>query len=229
MIIDKSLYVSGKNMTAYINYPKWKSYYEKALTNTYNMLHDNSRAGTLIEVSAKHPLVNGQEPNEEYKTRLDKAIELYYLLKKDNIDVKIYTTGRRHTYNGVADVVSLSTAGRRYLCEQGISPLDIYAEKVERKYMQESGIYCSEDECKAAYKLFCNTNCQKLICVCSPIQLMRKYLYYIKLGIIPDMVSVPCESMFHDPIEEIFVNTPKVIYNNVSEIEKIRKDRIPQQ
>ena len=211
------------------DYLKWKNYYKKALAHTNELLHDSNRAGTLIEVSAQHPLVNGQEPNEEYKARLDKAIELYYLMKKDNIDVKIYTTGSRHTYNGAADAVSLSTAGRRYLCEQGISPSDIYAEEVEHTYMQESGIYCSEDECKATYKLFCDTNCQKLICVCSPIQLMRKYLYYIKLGIAPDMVSVPCENMFHDPIEEMFINIPKVIYNNVSEIEKIRKDRIPQQ
>lgn len=182
-----------------------------------------------LSVPALHPLVNGQEPNEEYKARLDKTIKLYHLLKKDGIGVKIYTTGSRHTYNGIADKVSLSIAGKRYLCEQGIDPSDIYAEEVEYKYMQESGIYCSEDECKATYKLFCVTNCQKLVCVCSPAQLMRKYLYYIKLGIAPDMVSVPCEDMFHDPIEEIFVNIPKVIYNDIPEIEKIRKDRIPQQ
>jgi hypothetical protein len=208
-------------------YKNWKSYYEKALANTREVLHDNSKAGTLIEVSAQHPLVNGQEPNEEYKARLDKAIELYHLLKKDNTRVKIYTTGSRHTYNGVADIISLSTAGRRYLCEQGISLSDIYGGEVEHKYMQESGIYCSEDECKATYKLFCDTNYQKLICVCSPIQLMRKYLYYIKLEIAPDMVSVPCENMFHDPIEEIFVNIPKVIYNDTFEIEKVRKERMP--
>ena len=210
-------------------YKTWKNYYKKALAHTHEILHDNSRVGTLIEVSAQHPLVNGREPNEEYKARLNKAIELYYLMKKDNIDVKIYVTGSRHTYNSVTDAVSLSTAGRRYLCEQGISPSNIYAEEVEHTYILESGIYCSEDECKATYKLFCDTKYQKLICVCSPIQLMRKYLYYIKLGIAPDMVSVPCENMFHDPIEEIFVNIPKVIYNNVSEIEKIRKDRMPQQ
>lgn len=216
------------NMTTDKDYLKWKGYYKKALAHTNELLHDGNRAGTLIEVSAQHPLVNGQEPNEEYKARLDKAIELYYFLKKDNIDVKIYATGSRHTYNGVVDAVSLSTAGKWYLCEQEINPSDIYAEEVEHTYMQESGIYCSEDECKAAYKLFCDTNYQKLICVCSPIQLMRKHLYYIKLGIAPDMVSVPCENMFHDPIEEIFVNIPKVIYNNVSEIEKVRKNRIPQ-
>lgn len=209
-------------------YKTWENYYKKALTNTHDILYDNSRAGTLIEVSAQHPLVNGQEPNEEYKARLDKAAELYYLMKKDNREVKLYTTGSRHVYNGITDKVSLSTAGRRYLCEQGINPSDIYAEEVEYKYIQESGIYCSEDECKAAYKLFCVINYQKLICVCSPIQLMRKYLYYIKLGIAPDMISVPCENMFHDPIEEIFVNIPKVIYNNVSEIEKVRKGRIPE-
>lgn len=211
------------------DYLKWKNYYKKALAHTNELLHDSNRAGTLIEVSAQHPLVNGREPNEEYKARLDKATELYYLMKKDNREVKLYTTGSRHTYNGIADKVSLSAAGKRYLYKQGINPSDIYAEEVEHKYTQKSGIYCSEDECKATYKLFCDTNYQKLICVCSPIQLMRKYLYYIELGIVPDMISVPCENMFHDPIEEIFVNIPKIIYNNVSEIEKIRKDRIPQQ
>lgn len=216
-------------MTIDKNYLEWKSYYKKALARTHDILHDNNRAGILIEVSAQHPLVNGQEPNEEYKTRLDKAIELYYLMKKDNREVKLYTTGSRHTYNGVADKVSLSIAGKQYLCKMGINPLDVCAEEVEYKYMKESGIYCSEDECKAAYKLFCVINYQRLICICSPAQLMRKYLYYIKLGIAPDMISVPCENMFHDPIEEIFVNIPKVIYNNTSEIEKIRKDRIPKQ
>lgn len=215
-------------MTIDKDYLKWKDCCKKALAYTHDVLHSNNRAGTLIEVSAQHPLINGQEPNGEYKARLDKAIELYYLMKKDNREVKLYTTGSRHTYNGVADAVSLSAAGRQYLCEQGIDPSDIYAEEVEHKYMQESGIYCSEDECKATYRLFCDTGFQKLICVCSPIQLMRKYLYYIKLGIVPDMISVPCENMFHDPIEEIFVNIPKVIYNDISAIEEIRKDRIPQ-
>lgn len=209
-------------------YKTWENYYKKALAHTHEILHDNSRAGTLIEVSAQHPLVNGQEPNEEYKARLDKAAELYYLMKKDNREVKIYTTGSRHTYNGVADKVSLSLAGKQYLCKQGINQSDIYAEEVEYKYIQESGIYCSEDECKATYKLFCVINYQRLVCICSPAQLMRKYLYYIKLGIAPDMISVPCENMFHDPIEEIFVNISKVIYDNVSAIEKVRKDRIPQ-
>lgn len=210
-------------------YKTWKNYYKKALAYTHDVLHSNNRAGTLIEVSAQHPLINGQEPNGEYKARLDKAIELYYLMKKDNREVKLYTTGSRHTYNGVTDTISLSAAGRRYLCEQEINPLDIYAEEVEHKYMQKIGIYCSEDECKATYKLFCDTNYQRLICVCSPTQLMRKYLYYIKLGVAPDMVSVPCENMFHDPIEETFVNIPKVIYNDMHGIEKVRKDRIPNQ
>lgn len=64
------------------DYLKWKDYYEKALAHTHNVLYDNNKTGILIEVSAQHPLVNGQEPNEEYKARLDKAIELYYLMKK---------------------------------------------------------------------------------------------------------------------------------------------------
>ena len=39
------------------------------------------------------------------------------------------------------------------------------------------------------------------------------------------MYSVPCDDMFQNPIEETFVNIPKVIHGLYADIESVRKER----
>lgn len=201
----------------------WDDYYAYALENTKSYLANPTRELTLIEVAAQHPLINGVAPNEEFSARLDFAIKLYNDLIDNGQQTKIYVPGSRHKYEGIKDDVSLSDAGVEYLLEHELPQDDILGIKDLPRNLQN--VYCSEDECETAYELFTKFNCKKLLCVCSPGQLMRKNLYYIKLGILPDMCSVPCDDMFHNPIEETFVNIPKVIHGLYADIESVRKER----
>ena len=205
------------------DYALWNDYYANALNNTKSYLTNPTRSWTLIEVSAQHPLINGVIPNEEFTARLNHAINLYNSLLDDGKRAKIYVPGSRHKHEGVKDDISLSDAGVEYLLECELPQDDILGIKDLPRDLQN--VYCSEDECKTAYELFAKLNCKKLICVCSPGQLMRKMLYYVKLGIVPDMYSVPCDDMFHNPVEEVFVNIPKVIYGLNGDIERVRKER----
>lgn len=201
----------------------WNDYYTRALENTKSYLANPTRELTLIEVSAQHPLINGVVPNDEFVARLNAAINLYGGLIDSGQQAKIYVPGSRHKYEGVKDDISLSDAGVEYLLEHELPQDDILG--IKDLPLRLQNVYCSEDECETAYELFTKLNCKKLICVCSPGQLMRKNLYYIKLGILQDMYSVPCDEMFHDPIEETFVNIPKVIYSLDADIESVRKER----
>lgn len=206
-------------------YRQWETYYEDALKNTQKVRQNHNNQSALIEVSAQHPLVNGIKPNAEFSARLDFAIELYNKIIARGETVKIYVPGSKHKFNETADLLSLSHAGINYLLEHYILDDNILGIKDALKYSNLDGVYCSEDECKTAYDLFKNESYTKLVCICSPGQLMRKYLYYIKLGIVPDMYSIPCDSMFHNPVEEFFVNIPKVIDNNSEQIENVRITR----
>ena len=201
----------------------WDDYYAYALENTKSYLANPTRKLTLIEVAAQHPLINGVAPNEEFSARLDFAINLYNGLIDGGQQAKIYVPGSRRKYEGIKDDVSLSDAGVEYLLEHELPQDDILGIKDLPRNLQN--VYCSEDECKTAYELFTKLNCKKLLCVCSPGQLMRKKLYYIKLGILPDMYSAPCDDMFHNPIEETFVNIPKVIHGLYADIKSVRKER----
>lgn len=201
----------------------WDDYYAYALENTKSYLANPTRKLTLIEVAAQRPLINGVAPNEEFSARLNLAIKLYKDLSDYGQCAKIYVPGSRHKYEGIKDEVSLSDAGVEYLLEHELPQDDIFG--IEDLPPRLQNVYCSEDECETAYELFTKFNCKKLLCVCSPGQLMRKNLYYIKLGILPDMYSVPCNDMFHNPIEETFVNIPKVIYSLHEDIESVRKER----
>ena len=206
-------------------YQQWEKYYESALENTKKVKRGSSKQSTLIEVSAQHPLVNGIKPNAEFSARLDFAIDLYNKLISNGQAVKIYVPGSKHKFNETTDLISLSHAGTNYLLEHYILDDNILDVKDALKYSNLNGVYCSEDECKTAYDLFKNESYTKLVCICSPGQLMRKYLYYIKLGIVPDVYSIPCDSMFHNPVEEFFINIPKVINNNSEQIENVRVTR----
>ena len=156
----------------------------------------------LIEVASQHPLNRGESPKEEFKTRLDTAVKLSKELGEKK--VWFYIPGSRHKHNGVEDKISLSEAGKNYLLDNGVNANNIYADDANSKYKGEQGVYNSADESFVASQLFKDENFGRMICVCSPYQIMRKAFYYLEFGIIPECYSVPCKDMYHDPISEYF-------------------------
>lgn len=193
-----------------------KLYWQKKYDEAQNRM-SNQRMGSkdiLIEVAAQHPLEKDGSPRPEYQARLDEGIEQYKKLKKDGTSVKFYIPGSVHQFNGRLDSCSLSTAGRNYLVKHGVKTEDIYADEMNEKYKGEDGVYNSADECYVASKIFFDENFARLMCICSPNQLIRKMLFYVEFGVIPECYSVPSTEMYHDFLTEIFVNLPYVIYRD---------------
>lgn len=208
----------------------WASKYKAAVAKTSSMLDRSSC--TLIEVSAQHPLIRGRYPNEEFTARLNHAVELF----KNNLNENyiIYVPGSRHRINDDNDKISLSKAGVDYLLQKGIPKERIFGNEINNKYMKDAGVYNSSDECYAASKLYTDKNCNKLICICSPYQIMRKTFYYLEHGIIPECHSITSGSMYHNPISEYFESLHSAVYDhqnwqdpNSSLFINSRKDRRP--
>lgn len=189
--------------------------------------------GLLIEVAAQHPLVEGMYPNVEFSARLDVAADRYRRERMNGYAVKVYVPGSRHMYNGVPDNISLSQAGSRYLENIGIPSCDIYGDEANRRFKGDSGVFNSSDECYVATCLFNEFGFGRIASYCSPAQLMRKALSYIQFGILPDMYSVPCEHMFHNYADEIFLHIPTLIEDGTGlqsdseESIRLRNERMP--
>ena len=167
----------------------------------------------LIEVAAQHPL-DGDKPDKEFQKRLDFGLILYNRLSSEKKQVYIYVPGSVHCYNGVQDPVSLSCAGKRYLMEKGIPEKHILGEDMNDKYKGDLGVYNSADECYVASEIFKNGKYAELYSVCSPNQMLRKQLFYLAFEVIPQFYTVPCESLAHNLIYELFKTVPDVIYND---------------
>ena len=168
----------------------------------------------LIEVAAQHPLKNGTEPNEEFEERLKCAVSLYNNLQNQGKIIKIYVPGSIHKFENKVDSISLSEAGKIYLIKQGIPDDDIFGDEANLKYKGVDGVYNSGDECYVASQLFKDGEYEGLYCICSPMQVMRKTLFYYEFGIIPQCISVSTQVMFHNPIEELLDSLPNVLYKD---------------
>lgn len=197
------------------------------------MKQANISDGLLIEVAAQHPLVEGMYPNAEFAARLDAAADRYHRERMNGYAVKVYVPGSRHMYNGVPDNISLSQAGCRYLEDIGIPSCDIYGDEANRRFKGDSGVFNSSDECYIATCLFNELGFGRIASYCSPAQLMRKALSYIQFGILPDMYSIPCEHMFHNYIDEVFLHIPTLIEDGTGlqsdsgEAIRLRNERMP--
>lgn len=192
---------------------------KKYWTDKYNLaqkyMSDREKMvdGVLIEVAAQHPLKNRCLPNKEFQARLNKAIEIYNKHIAAGDDVMIYVPGSRHMFDNVADDISLSEAGVNYLLKQGIPAEHLLGETENNRYKGRHGVYNSADECYVASQIFKNGQFEKLICVCSPNQIMRKTMLYIEFGCIPICYGVTTEKMFHKNIvDEIFNSLNHVLY-----------------
>lgn len=193
----------------------WREHYKAAqdYMETKNDLFD----GVLIEVAAQHPLKNRRVPNKEFEARLNRAIELYNKYTADGEEVSVYVPGSRHTFNGVADEVSLSDAGKEYLVGKGIPKECIFGDEANLQYKGVHGVYNSADECFVASEIFKNGQFGRLVSVCSPNQIMRKSMLYVEFGCIPLCYGVTTEKMYHkNVVNEIFGSLNRVLYTDHS-------------
>ncbi len=170
----------------------------------------------LIECASK-VLVDGINPDLEFCARLDKSILLYHELRHRFDGVHIYVPGSLHNTNGIPDQCTLSTAGRRYLVERGIPNDDILGDDENELYKGDEGVLNSADECYVASQIFKAGNYSELHCVCSPIQVTRKWFYYLEFGVVPLIHSVPVsDSDVMDIVLEQLRGVENVIYNDHS-------------
>lgn len=189
-------------------------WYEKQRLAQQAMEGHRESNGILIECASK-VLEDGLHPDSEFRARLDRTIELYHKLCQENEVVHIYVPGSLHKENGVSDQCTLSTAGRRYLIERGIPDVIILGDRENEQYKGNEGVLNSADECFVASRIFFDGKYRELHCVCSPIQVTRKWFYYLEFGLVPLIHSVPVvDSDVMDIVTEQLRGTENVIYND---------------
>ena len=189
-------------------------WYEKQRLAQQAMEGHRECNGILIECASK-VLEDGLHPDSEFRARLDRTIELYHKLCQENEVVHIYVPGSLHKENGVSDQCTLSTAGRRYLIERGIPDVSILGDRENEQYKGNEGVLNSADECFVASRIFFDGKYRELHCVCSPIQVTRKWFYYLEFGLVPLIHSVPVvDSDVMDIVTEQLRGTENVIYND---------------
>lgn len=214
-----------------------KAYWQKkhdaahSAMSTRAMLYED----VLIEIAAQHPLHKRKVPGDEFKRRLDAAMEIGAKYEEEGIRVTYYVPGSRHRVGDISDLVSLSKAGCDYLKRRGIPSEQILGEDANEKYKGADGVYNSADECYVASRIFLEGEYERLICVCAPNQVFRKTLFYIEFGVLPQCYSVPADTMFHNALDEIFDAVPGVLYGDHSWQDpaseafiNARKERVPQ-
>jgi hypothetical protein len=213
-----------------------REYWEKKYAQAILFMESRrSTPSTLIEVAAQHPLIDGMFPNEEFARRLLLAVELFERETKTAARIEIYVPGSIHMFDGKADKVSLSSAGRQFLLERGIPGRSIKGDELNIQYKGGDGVYNSADECFVSANYFKDYGFGKLYSVLSPVQVFRKTLHYLEFGVLPLNFTAPNSVMFHNYIGEIFEAVPYVLFVDHSlqesdsirakEIRKIRKPR----
>lgn len=189
-------------------------WYEKQSLAQQTMEGHRECNGILIECASK-VLEDGLHPDFEFRARLNRTIELYHKLCQENEVVHIYVPGTLHKENGISDQCTLSTAGRRYLIERGIPDVIILGDRENEQYKGNEGVLNSADECFVASRIFFDGKYRELHCVCSPIQVTRKWFYYLEFGLVPLIHSVPIvDSDVMDIVTEQLRGTENVIYND---------------
>lgn len=190
---------------------------EKERTAKANMKRHKTFQNVLIEVAAQHPLDCGLYPSREFRKRLDRAFEIYQSNTDNGIGTEIYVPGSVHLDDeGIADFCSLSSAGCKYLSEKGVPESRLHGDDLNNREYEEryySGVYNTADECLVASRFFESPKHEfgKLICVCSPNQLMRKTLFYLQFGVIAQVVTVPDDKLSHNFLYELLTAVPYVL------------------
>lgn len=202
-------------MNKLLNKEEAKAYWlDKQAQARKTMAARKDCTAVLIECASK-VLKDGLHPDDEFCARLDRTIELYHQLSRENEVVNIYVPGSLHKEAGVTDQCTLSTAGRRYLVERGIPDEVIFGDAENELYKGDEGVLNSADECFIASRIFHEGQYRELHGVCSPIQVTRKWFYYLEFGLVPLIHSVPfAQSDVMDIVTEQLRGTENVIYND---------------
>lgn len=178
-------------------------------------------------------------PDDEFCARLDRTVELYHRLSESGAcsvrqerlvslsnpqdRVHIYVSGALHKEGGTVDQCTLSTADKRYLMEHGIPEEVILIDTENECYKGGEGVLNSADECYVASRIFHNGSningtlhkYRELHSVCSPIQVPRKWFYYMEFGLVPLIYSISfADSDVMDIVTEQLRGTENVIYND---------------
>ena len=179
-----------------------------------------SARSDLIEVAAQHPLINGTRPDPEFVARLQRGAELYRQSLGAGRSAEIYVPGSRLMDKGVADKVTLSTAGTRFLSELGIPAAALHGDDLNDRYKgpdaPQPGVYCSADECFVAARYWHDGGFGRLLSVVSAGQLLRKMLHFVAFGVYPLMYSAPTFDAAHDPVGEALDMVPAVMFQDAS-------------
>ncbi len=195
--------MAEKHFDAIWNKESYNSYWaRKKKLATKNMAERAHNNKVLIECAAQHPLVDGVYPGEEFITRLEATYKIYNQLKEQGTIANIYVPGSIHKVNGIAEKISLSCAGKKYLIDKGVPEEIIFGDEKNEKYKQDEGVYNSADECFVASKIYLDGDYRELISVCSSNQTIRKTLFYYAFGILPKCYGVPSINMYHDTMDE---------------------------
>lgn len=171
-------------------------------------------SAVLIECASK-VLKDGLHPDDEFCARLDRTNELYHRFSSENVAVHIYVPGSLHKEGDITDLCTLSTAGKRYLVEHEIPEEVILGDAENERYKGDEGVLNSADECFVASRIFHDGDYRELHCICSPVQVTRKWFYYLEFGLVPLIHSVPfAKSDVMDIVTEQLRGTENVIYND---------------
>lgn len=214
----------------------WEQKYETAIDNTRKLRKEeeekgpNGKFSVLIEVAAQHPLTENDAPGQEYCNRLNEAARLFNYYHTRGYKARLYLPGSLHR----GDKLSLSEAGEKYILDniiaEDIKVHHIYGNKFNKMYKSE-GVYCTEDECEVATKIFLKEKFTDIISICSPAQLLRKSLMYINFGIIPQMRSVPIQDpseLWHDYVAEACHLIPDFLHGDRTNQEELIAERKPE-
>lgn len=189
----------------------WENY---CIAATKNMLHKCNKdyRSVLIEVAGQHPL-KGSAPGHAYEQRLNHAATLYSKFIRDGFSCNIYVPGSVHLIEngpdkGKPEPCSISQAGVQWLIQNGIPEEDIISPDVNDR--GGIGVYNSADECAVAAKLFLEGRYDRLVCVCSANQMMRKKLFYYMAGVIAGFYTVPDDD-FHSDMYELLTAIPEIL------------------
>ena len=171
----------------------------------------------LVEIAAQHPLRDGVQPNLEFLERLNRGVEIVQRLLADGWTVEVYVPGSRHRgADGAPDRISLSAAGTEYLRPLLTGAVLLHGEDLNQRYKAQDGVYGSADECFVTAQFYRDGGFEGLHAVVSPQQLPRKMLHYLAFGVEPMLHTAPVANPFHNIIEELFVDIPRVLHTDPS-------------
>lgn len=172
---------------------EWYRLEEQARQNSLKYLQNGTKSA-LIAIKGQHPLNADGTPGKEYAMRLDEALKIKAELDSQGMTAIFMTFGGVHTGN---NSVSLAEAGADYLAEHGVPEYDI---------IQRRSVFSGNDEDRLAAEQFKRGEFARLYVCLSAGQWERTRLYYIYMGLQPELRPITCleERPHHSMVCELW-------------------------